>query len=134
MRLCWAEKIPLALLVLITVILLLLGMPHSSDTSEYCRLMRLEHPNWTNRESWCFVTSAQHWSAFFSIEGTLFWKVVFPAWILCRIIDLFMGGPGLRRRAKLHSAIDVPTGDIVMPQAHWPRSEPDWFRRLHLRE
>src|ERR1700733_11356371 len=125
MRLCWADKVPLALFALITVALLLLGMPHNTDTSEYCRLMRLEHPGWTSRDSWCFVTSAEHWSAFLSIEGTLFWKIVAPVWALTRIIDLFMGGPGLRRRAKMHSAIDVPTADIEMPRAHWPKLAQD---------
>jgi hypothetical protein len=63
MRLCWADKIPLVLFALITVALLVLGGFGPVD-SEYCRYLRLEHPDWTNADSYCFVTSAQHWSAF----------------------------------------------------------------------
>ena len=128
MRLCWADKVPLALFAIITLILLFLGMGQNPDPSEYCRWLRLEHPDWTSRESYCFVTSAQHWSAFFSIEGTLFWKIVAPVWALTRIVDLFMGGPAIRRRAKGNIAIDVPTADIEMPREHWPRSGRDLSR------
>ncbi len=126
MRLCWADKVPLALLALITVALLLLGMPNSPDTSEYCRLMRLEHPDWTSRDSWCFVTSAEHWSAFLSIEGTVFWKIVLPAWIVPRLIDLFGGGPAIRRefrqkqRTKTYPDVHA---DIDLARNEW-RSEP----------
>lgn len=134
MQLCWADKVALALLGLITVALLILGMPHGADTSEYCRLMKLEHPDWTSRNSYCFVTTAQHWSAFLSIEGTLFWKIVAPVWVVTRVIDLFMGGPALRRRARGDMAIDVPTEDIAMPRGRSLRTEPDWIRRLHLPE
>ena len=128
MRLCWADKVPLALFAIITLILLFLGMGQNPDPSEYCRWLRLEHPDWTSRESYCFVTSAQHWSAFFSIEGTIFWKIIAPVWGLTRIVDLFMGGPAIRRRAKGNIAIDVPTADIEMPREHWPRSGRDLSR------
>ena len=128
MRLCWADKVPLALFAIITLILLFLGMGQNPDPSEYCRWVRLEHPDWTSRESYCFVTSAQHWSAFLSIEGTLFWKIVAPVWALTRIVDLFMGGPAIRRRAKGNIAIDVPTADIEMPRVRWPRSGRDLSR------
>ena len=127
MRLCWADKVPLALFAIITLILLFLGMGQNPDPSEYCRWVRLEHPDWTSRESYCFVTSAQHWSAFLSIEGTLFWKIVAPVWALTRIVDLFMGGPAIRRRVK-DNIIDVPTADIEMPRVRWPRSGRDLSR------
>jgi hypothetical protein len=128
MRLCWADKIPLALFAIITLILLFLGMGQNPDPSEYCRWLKLEHPDWTSRESYCFVKSAQHWSAFLSIEGTLFWKIVAPVWALTRIVDLIMGGPAIRRRAKGNIAIDVPMADIEMPREHWPRSGRDLSR------
>jgi hypothetical protein len=122
MRLAWPEKTSLVVFGLITLILLFLGMGENPDPSEYCQWLKLEHPEWTSRESYCFVTSAQHWSAFLSIEGTLFWKIVAPVWALTRIVDLFMGGPAIRRRAKGNIAIDVPSADIEMPREHWPRS------------
>lgn len=131
MRLCWADKVPLALFGIITLILLFLGMGENPDPSEYCRWLKMEHPDWTSRESYCFVTSAQHWSAFLSIEGTLFWKIVGPVWALTRIVDLFMGGPAIRRRNR-QVIIDVPV-DTEMTQGHWPMSEPDWLRQRRLR-
>lgn len=134
MRLCWADKVPLALLGLITVALLFLGMPHTEDTSEYCRLLRIGHPDWTSQDSYCFVTSAQHWAAFLSIEDTLFWKIVAPVWIVARFVDLIMGGPAMRRKPKGDRVIDVPTADTETPQARSPWLVPDWPRRLRSPE
>jgi hypothetical protein len=126
MRLCWADKVPLALFGIITLILLFLGMGENPDPSEYCRWLKLENPDWTSHESYCFVTSAQHWSAFLSIEGMLFWNIVLPVWAMTRIVDLSMGGPAIRRRARGGMPIDVPMADIEMPRERWPMSEPDW--------
>jgi hypothetical protein len=125
MRLCWADKIPLALFGVITLILLFLGLGQTPDTSDYCRLLRLEHPTWTHADSYCFVTAAQHWSAFVWIEGFLFLKIVLPVWVVVRLIDLFGGGPAIRRRARDLVTIDVPTADIEMPQGRWPSLERD---------
>jgi hypothetical protein len=41
MRLCWADKIPLVLFGLISVVLLVLGGLGPTD-SEYCRYLRLD--------------------------------------------------------------------------------------------
>ena len=97
MRLAWPEKITLAVFALITLIMLFLGSGGAPDTSDYCRWLRLEHSTWTSNESYCFVTSAQHWSAFVSIEALLFWKLVVPVWVATRLIDLVGGGIAARR-------------------------------------
>jgi hypothetical protein len=97
MRLPWPEKIALALFALITLIMLFLGSGGAPDTSDYCRYMRLEHPTWTSSDSYCFVTAAEHWSAFVSIEALLFWKLVVPVWVATRLIDLMGGGIAARR-------------------------------------
>jgi hypothetical protein len=76
MRLCWADKIPLVLFGLITAALLALGGLLGSTDSEYCRYLRLEHPDWTSANSYCFVTAAEHWNAFFSIEWILSLKII----------------------------------------------------------
>jgi hypothetical protein len=63
----------LALFALITVALLLLGLGNETqDASNYCQQIRAAHPDWTSDNSYCFVTAAQHWSAFASIEWFLF--------------------------------------------------------------
>lgn len=79
MRLCWADKIPLALFVVATVILLALGM--TSDPGR---------PEW--------------FAAFFAIEATIFLKVALPVWIVLRLIDFLTGGPA-RRAAKWRSTV-----------------------------
>jgi hypothetical protein len=132
MRLCWADKLPLVLFGLITVALLVLGELGPTD-SDYCRYLRLEHPDWTSAQSYCFVTSAQHWSAFFSIEWILFLKIIAPIWAITRLIDLFGGGPAIRRQYRESlRANDVPrtTADIDLAPREWSRAEPDWLQRL----
>jgi hypothetical protein len=80
MRLCWADKIPLALLALLTLVLLWLG---SGPTP----------PAYQD------VTEAQHWAAGLWIEWFLFLKYILPVWVVLRIADLLCGGP-YRRRAN----------------------------------
>jgi hypothetical protein len=132
MRLCWADKFPLALFALITLIMLFLGSGGAPDTSEYCRYLRLEHPTWTSNESYCFVTAAQHWSAFVSIEALLFWKLVVPVWVVTRLIDL-MGGGIAARRADRDEASGLHQADIELRPGEWTTSEPDWRRQRRLR-
>jgi hypothetical protein len=135
MRLCWADKVPLALFAIITLILLFLGMGQNPDPSEYCRWLRLEHPDWTSAESYCFVTSAQHWSAFAWIEGFLFLKIVVPIWIALRLIDLFGGGPAMRLadRERQTAGSTGHSADIDLAPGEWTSSEPEWRRRLRSR-
>jgi hypothetical protein len=78
MRLCWADKVPLALFALITLFMLFLGAGANPDNSQYCKDIREIYPTWTSADSYCFVTAAQHWSAFLSIEWALFLKIVAP--------------------------------------------------------
>jgi hypothetical protein len=131
MRLCWADKIPLLLFGLITVALLVLGELGPTD-SDYCRYLRLEHPDWTSANSYCFVTSAQHWSAFFSIEWILFLKFIAPIWVITRLIDLFAGGPAIRREYCERMRVSAPRRmvDIDVAPREWRREEPDWRRQL----
>jgi hypothetical protein len=133
MRLCWADKIPLALFGIITLVMLFLGLGAHPDMSEYCRSMRLEHPTWTYDDSYCFVTAAQHWSAFAWIEGFLFLKFVLPVWVVTRVIDLFGSGPALRRANRERHAADGPghfPADIDLAPNEWTLSDPEWRRRL----
>jgi hypothetical protein len=97
MRLAWPEKFSVGFFAFITTILLLLGGSTNHD-DPYCKSLRAMHPDWTNLESYCFVTPEQHWSAFLSIEGTLFLKFVLPVWIVLRLIDLYGAGPARRRQ------------------------------------
>lgn len=129
MRLCWADKIPLVLFGLITVALLVLGELGPTDT-EYCRYIRLEHPDWTSANSYCFVTTAQHWSAFVSIEWTLFLKIIAPIWAFTRLIDLSGGGPAIRRQCRRFNDAPRRTADIDLTPQEWSREEPDWLQRL----
>jgi hypothetical protein len=73
MRLCWADKIPLALYLAAVAFLLFLGgtakPPHDAA--------------WFN--------------AGVNIMWLIFYKFVAPLWIFLRLIDLLMGGPGKRR-------------------------------------
>jgi hypothetical protein len=121
MRLCWADRIPLLLFALITLIMLCLGAIGGSTDTDYCHTLRAIHPEWTSHDSYCFVTATQHWSAFFSIEGTLFLKIVAPIWALLRIVDLSMGDPA-RRRPNTNA---VMTADIDLPRGRWTRLERD---------
>jgi hypothetical protein len=125
----WPEKLALALFALITVVLLLLGLGNETqDASNYCQQIRAAHSDWTSDNSYCFVTAAQHWSAFASIEWFLFLKIVLPAWVVMRLIDLFGGGPAIRRadRERTNSgpeqcqaAIDLDPGNgRLHPIAH----------------
>jgi hypothetical protein len=111
MRLAWPEKVALVLFGVITLVMLFLGAGPNPDTSEYCRILHLQNPAWTSADSYCFVTAAQHWSAFLSIEGFLFLKIVLPAWIALRVIDLFGGGPRIRRAYREEQAAKSYEGD-----------------------
>jgi hypothetical protein len=119
------------------VVLLVLGGLGPTD-SEYCRYLRLEHPDWTSANSYCFVTAAQHWSAFLSIEWTLFLKFIAPIWVITRLADMFGGGTAIRRdyRDSLRRANASPqtTADIDLTPREWSRVEPDWLQRLRMRE
>jgi hypothetical protein len=122
MRLAWPEKITLALFALITLIMLFLGLGETPDMSEYCRSMRLEHPTWTSADSYCFVTAAQHWSAFAWIEGFLFLRIVLPVWVVARLVDLFGGGPALRRgdrEQRQRSTAPDATAHIDLGPGEW---------------
>ena len=121
MRLAWPEKITLALFALITLVMLFLGSGATPDMSEYCRSLRLEHPAWTHADSYCFVTGAQHWAAFAWIEGFLLLKIMLPAWIVARLVDLFGGGPALRRgdRERQHSAAPDTAAHIDLGPGEW---------------
>jgi hypothetical protein len=133
MRLCWADKVPLALFALITLFMLVLGAGANPDNSQYCKDIREIYPTWTSADSYCFVTAAEHWSAFFSIEWALFLKIVAPIWAITRLIDLFGGGPAIRREYRESLRTNAPprtTADIDLAPAEWTREEPDWRRRL----
>jgi hypothetical protein len=135
MRLAWPEKASLVVFGLITLVMLFLGMGQNPDPSEYCQQLRSAHHDWTSAESYCFVTAAQHWSAFAWIEGFLFLKVVLPVWIVLRVLDIAGGGPAIRRGhfndwpppwQKRKVGLDLrPT--------EWTSSEPEWRRRLRSR-
>ena len=130
MRLCWVDKVPIFLFGVITVILLVLGqLGGNPDTSAYCHALRIAHPDWTHHDSYCFVTPAQHWSAFLAIDGILFLKIVAPIWVLFRVVDLFMGGPSSRRRPRSASAPHRMTADIELGPEEWTRAGPDWRRQ-----
>jgi hypothetical protein len=134
MRLCWADKIPLALFALVTVVMLWLGMGANPDNSNYCELLRAENPTWTSADSNCFVTAEQHWSAFAWIEGFLFLKFILPIWAAARLIDLFAGGIAIRRRNRdMRTNAAQATADIDLSSAEWTRVEPDWLQRLRRR-
>lgn len=125
MRLCWADKIPLALFVLITLTLLALG-GSAPDNSQYCQSLRLEHPTWT--QSYCFVTSAQHWSAFAGIEWIILYKIIAPIWIALRLFDLMGNGPALRREGRDRRGESnarretMAGGGIDLPRSAWTSS------------
>jgi hypothetical protein len=131
MRLCWAEKIPLALFTLIALTLFFLGQTTGSipDTSEFCRQLRLEHPGWTSQDSYCFVTAGEHWGAFFSILGFLAWKFVLPLWAVTRILDVVVGGPAIRRYRRV-----IRRGGTIEEARLASTPEPEraryWLRRL----
>jgi hypothetical protein len=135
MRLCWADKIPLVLFGVITLVLLILGADQGLDSSNYCQWIRATNPEWTSRESYCFVTSAQHWSAFFWIDGFLFLKIVLPVWVIVRLIDLFGGGPALRRadRERQTASSSEHSASIDLEPGEWMSSEPEWRQRLRSR-
>jgi hypothetical protein len=134
-RLCWADKVPLVLLALMTLALLFLGLGPAED--DYCRYIRLGNPHGTSADSYCFVTTAQHWSAFFSIEWTLFLKFIVPIWVSLRLMDAMGGGIAIRREYydSLRRANDVPrmTADIDLTPREWSREVPDWLQRLRMR-
>jgi hypothetical protein len=64
MRLRWADKIPLALFVLMTLFLMFIG-PQNSGTAEY-------------------------WSEFGEAALMLFMKIILPIWIATRFLDLIV--------------------------------------------
>jgi hypothetical protein len=111
---------------------LLLGLGNEAqDASEYCRQIRSAHPDWTSHNSYCFVTAAQHWSAFVSIEWTLFLKIVLPAWVVLRLIDLAGGGPAIRRAYREEQGAAAPSApDIDLARSEWHSEEPEWRRPL----
>lgn len=129
-RLAWCDKIPLAILIVVTLVLLFLGMGHNPDASQFCRDMKIEHPNWTSADSYCFVTDEQHWIAFLSIEWTIFLKIIGPIWIALRLLDAVSGGIANRRRTRELARDVIPPGDFDLPRSQWTASEPDWRRRL----
>jgi hypothetical protein len=51
MRLCWADKVPLALFALITLFMLVLGAGANPDNSQYCKDIREIYPTWTSADS-----------------------------------------------------------------------------------
>ena len=133
MRFCWADKVPLLLFALITLFMLFLGAGQYPDNSDFCKYIREAYPTWTSAQSYCFVTASEHWSAFFSIEWQLFLKLIAPLWAITRLIDLFGGGPAIRRQYReSQHANDAPrtTADIDLSPREWSRVGPDWHQRL----
>jgi len=135
MRLCWADKVPLALFALITVTQLIFA-GWAPDDSQYCQLLRIEHPTWTSADSYCFVTVVQQWTAFAYIEGILFLKIILPVWVCTRAFDLLGNGPALRRSARDRSddSIARTMADFDLPRAEWTSSMSDFLQRRHWRE
>jgi hypothetical protein len=75
----WADKLALALLALVALILLVLGMGARTPSTEW-------------------------WGAFFSIMGFLALHYALPFWIFLRVVDVLTGGPW-RRRGRVRARI-----------------------------
>ena len=118
MRLAWPEKITLALFALITICMFWLTSGDSPATSEYCRILQLQHPTWTAADSYCFISKARRWADFGQLEWLLSWKFVLPAWAVARVVDLMAGGPA-RRRASRESVPSRVTADVDLRPGEW---------------
>ena len=130
MRLCWADKVPLALFGLITLSCWCLADCWDRPDTQFCRYLRLDYPDWTSADSYCFVTAAQHWSAFLSIEWILFLKIIAPIWVITRLLTcLAVAPPSVTSIATLVPSPQT-TADIDLTPQEWRRVEPDWLQRL----